>query len=540
MPPHGSLCIFCGKRIQEDAMLCVSLLPFPLTGGIFIFNNHATGKLKPLKFNIIDSPMGIGKSLSLMEFIRFHPRGKGEGATRFIVFVPTIKERDERFAKELDFKSPETPPYHKSITEMIRKGDNIVTTHALWSIFNDNTLRAFRESKYKYIACFDEVPPLFRDVVGAGRNLDSIVDIVRFGHEDVKLMQKENLLINENGELLYNAKCDYAKADKGYKIFNAVKKLSYSCTLYPYGDKDGLFTSIIAFQKRALFECFSQCWFFSYLTWKSMLYTYCHMFHIDMEYYQIVDRRIMRNPEGRYIATYPDGIENLVILDDKRFNMDENLSKAWYDRAGKDITQAGLKKLKRQFRNAYGFMKAHGVRSETFLFTVFTAYKDMLDSNGRYYPSLKRFLPCNTKATNDYSNCTGVAYLCNRYFDVTCVNFLKQRAKAENDPKLAFHNDVYALSELVQFIWRSNVRVKDAKQPVYVWVPDKRMRKLLKEFLQQAMKRKTEDMMLHLCRKERRITPAGKRKLARQLTRKYNPIIGYVRYRFFRFTVKDD
>ena len=62
----------------------------------------------------------------------------------------------------------------------------------------------------------------------------------------------------------------------------------------------------------------------------------------------------------------------------------------------------------------------------------------------------------------------------------------------------------------------------------------------MKEFLQQTIKRKTEDMMLHLSRKERRITPAGKRKLARLLTRKYNPIFGYVRYRYFRFTVKDD
>ena len=174
------------------------------------------------------------------------------------------------------------------------------------------------------------------------------------------------------------------------------------------------------------------------------------------------------------------------------------------------------------------------------MFTTFTAYQDLLDGDGRHFPTLKRFLPCNAKATNDYSECTGVAYLCNRFFDVNCANFLIQRAKETNNPELKFDNDNYALSELLQFIWRSNVRVKDAKQPVYVWVPDKRMRKLLKEFLQQAMKRKTEDMMLHLCRKERRITPAGKRKLARQLTRKYNPIIGYVRYRFFRFTVKDD
>ena len=57
--------------MQEYIILFVSL--FPLTGGIFIFSSNATGKVKPLKFNIIDSPMGIGKSVSLIDFIRFHP-----------------------------------------------------------------------------------------------------------------------------------------------------------------------------------------------------------------------------------------------------------------------------------------------------------------------------------------------------------------------------------------------------------------------------------------------------------------------------------
>ena len=95
-------------------------------------------------------------------------------------------------------------------------------------------------------------------------------------------------------------------------------------------------------------------------------------------------------------------------------------------------------------------MKAHGVRTNTFMFTTFNAYKELLRSDGTHYPSLRRFLPCNTKATNDYSHCTGVAYLCNRFFDVTCVNFLAQRAKAENNQELNFNNDNYALSELVQ------------------------------------------------------------------------------------------
>ena len=123
----------------------------------------------------------------------------------------------------------------------------------------------------------------------------------------------------------------------------------------------------------------------------------------------------------------------------------------------------------------------------SFMFTTFTAYKNLLESDGRHFPTVKRFLPCNAKATNDYSNCTGVAYLCNRFFDVNCVNFLAQQAKEKNNPQLKFDNDNYALSELLQFIWRSNVRVADSGKPVYVWVPNSRMRRLLRNFQAKAL-----------------------------------------------------
>ena len=154
--------------------------------------------------------------------------------------------------RELDLKCPETPPYNKSILELIRNGENIVTTHALWSIFNDETLQALKQSKFKYIAIFDEVPPLFRDVVGAGPRLDEPAGSVRFGPADIKLMQQNGMIRVKNGAIEFNPECEYAKTDADYKVFNAVKNLSYSCTLYPYGEKDGRFTSIIAFARRKL------------------------------------------------------------------------------------------------------------------------------------------------------------------------------------------------------------------------------------------------------------------------------------------------
>jgi len=492
-------------------------------------------KQPPLKFHIIDSPMGIGKSATIMDMIRFHNRGFDPEPRRFIVFVPTIRERDQRYMRELNLKCPERAPYNKSILELIRNGENIVTTHSLWSIFNDETIYAFNKSEYKYIAIFDEVPPLFRDVVGAGPRLDDTQEHIRFGPADIKLMQQADMIRVEDGVIRFNPQCEYASSDSDYKVFNAVRKLSYHCTLYPFGEKDGQFTSIIAFARRELFSCFRECWFFSYLTHGSMLHNYCAMNQIDMEYYRVIDRHRKRNPGGKFVETYPAGLENLVILEGKKFNMEASLSKTWYSQVARDSSQQGLKELKQKFRNAYGFMKAHGVRSDSFLFTTFNAYKDLLQSNGIHYPTLRRFLPCNAKATNDYSHCTGVAYLCNRFFDVTCVNFLSKRAEAVNNPDLKFNNDNYALSELLQFIWRTNVRVRDSRQPVYVWIPDRRMRNLLLDFRERALKAKKDRATLHGTLKRRRMTPGLKRKLKHPHISRSDLYFCYHKFKYERF-----
>ena len=476
-------------------------------------DNHTEGQTdrapNNLTFRIVDSPMGIGKSSSLMMYISYNPAYKEDEFVdslkrtglfndlehkRFIIFVSTVKERDERFLCRLNAKRPEQPPFHQSILELIRKGENIVTTQSLWGFFNEDTIRAFRLSPYPYTAYFDEIPPLFREVVGARQKKDSFGAVDRFGKSDVLLMQKDKIIVRKGERLEYNINSDYNRQSSDYKVFDAIKNLSRSCDLYPYGDKQGQFTSIIAFMKRELFACFKECWFFSYLTKDSMISQYCAMNHIAMEYYHVEKGFIQRNPDGKYMEYYPRGIERLVILEDERFNLDESLSKEWYKAARNGKNADGLKKLQSCFRRAYTFMKEKGVRSNTFLFTTFTAYQNLLAGDGRHYPTLKRFLPCNAKATNDYSNCTGVAYLCNRIFDVNCTNFLAQRAKETNNPQLKFNNDNYALSELLQFVWRSNVRVADSDKLVYVWVPNRRMRKLLRDFQAKALAQRTMEM----------------------------------------------
>ena len=198
---------------------------------------------------------------------------------RFIVFVSSIKERDERFLQKLEAKQPPAEPYCKSILALIARGDNIVTTQSLYNIFNEETIEAFHKSNYIYTAYFDEIPPLFQGASGGKYQQKDAGVITRFGSKDVQLMQQEHLILQENGEIHYNPDCEYHQHMPEHKVecnvFDALRELDSRCNLYPYGNRRGFFTGIVAFTRRELFSCFRECWFSSYLTGDSMLTNYC-------------------------------------------------------------------------------------------------------------------------------------------------------------------------------------------------------------------------------------------------------------------------
>ena len=102
-------------------------------------------KNKKLTFRIVDSPMGIGKSSSLLEYLHF-------GAFYF---------NDD------------------SIQSLRRTG-----------IFNDETIKSFHKSDCAWHAFFDEIPSLFRGVIGGAQRPDSFDGVTRFGTADVLLMQQ--------------------------------------------------------------------------------------------------------------------------------------------------------------------------------------------------------------------------------------------------------------------------------------------------------------------------------------------------------------
>jgi len=77
-----------------------------------------------------------------------------------------------------------------------------------------------------------------------------------------------------------------------------------------------------------------------------------------------------------------------------------------------------------------------------------------------------------TRGTNDYMHCSHLIYL----YDQN-INFIV--ARWLGDSSQAF-KDAYALTELIQWVWRSRVR---RGEPITLYLPSLRMRKLFEEWL---------------------------------------------------------
>lgn len=81
----------------------------------------------------------------------------------------------------------------------------------------------------------------------------------------------------------------------------------------------------------------------------------------------------------------------------------------------------------------------------------------------------KGFVSCNARATNDYADRHCCAYLLNRYMNPMLKGFF-------DDKGIMVDEDIWAISELIQWLFRSAIR---NKEEINLYIPSKRMRELL-------------------------------------------------------------
>ena len=170
------------------------------------------------------------------------------------------------------------------------------------------------------------------------------------------------------------------------------------------------------------------------------------------------------------------------IIDDEALNeigVEENaLSVSWFIREDANAASGKgdkIKKLKNNigncFRNKWpgssgGLGSLVGKQiNEKRLWSTYKMFQDRLAGAGYS----KNFLAFNSKATNDYRNAEYLVYAVNLYYFLP-VKFMYNALGIE------INDELYALSTMIQWIWRSAIR--DGK-PVYLYLPSSRMRRIL-------------------------------------------------------------
>ena len=141
----------------------------------------------------------------------------------------------------------------------------------------------------------------------------------------------------------------------------------------------------------------------------------------------------------------------------------------WYDSkrhgGGKDIA-----KLARHIRNAQ--KNIYKCNAKEFMWTTYQRFREeMQDKNIKPH-----FVPCNARASNQWRNKRYLAY---------CVNIYEHPDAADYFAMLGCPLDVdkLALSEMVQWIWRSAIR--DGKH-IDIYIPSSRMRGLLEDWIKEV------------------------------------------------------
>ena len=389
--------------------------------------------------------MGRGKSSAA---IRYMNQNKGKKC--FLYITPYLTEVD-RVCELCDFDEPGCDYMSKSnmLKEMLRHKKNIASTHSLFDLMDDDALAIAHEQGYSLIV--DESLQIIHSAAISPRDRD--------------LLLEKFITVDEDTGLVKWIEDDY---DGRFAIYMEMAKRG---SLYYHS------SSFFEVMPTSKLTSFDEVFMLTYLFGGQLQKAYLDFFGLE---YEIVG--VERDDRGYYFSDKPDDpppldYESLINIIDKdrmlRVGDDRTaLSASWFKKRSQSDPE--IKLLRNHLRN---FMdRATGDIPGDRLWTTFKDCKEWLYGPHKRYA--EKYLSLNARATNAYRDATCVAYLANRFVDPNFTKFF-----AMKDIKID-HNQ-FALSEMLQFIWRSAIR--DGKE-IYVYIPSLRMRTLLIQWIKSTNK----------------------------------------------------
>lgn len=422
------------------------------------------------KVTVVDSIMGSGKTSWAIQFINNAPKHY-----KFMVVTPYLMEV-ERIKNATSHKKNFIEPTQDnkkgtkffSLKKLLEDGTDIVTTHELFQKIDQDILDLL--TLHHYILIMDEVA--------------DVVDRIDIKQSDIEI------LLNSNEIKVDETSSQVKWMNDGYDgKFNKLKSTVKSGKVF-LQDK----TALIWIFPCEVFHKFRQVYILTYM-FDAQIQKY--YFELNGVEYCKKSVAIDETQAGELKTTLKDGIlthriepvyklidyrkpyisrfkQRINICQDTKLNdVGNSKLKQGYD----DLTYTKLialnrsnplaKRLRDNMKNFF-INKCKAKSNEI----MWTCPKDSIKLlKGKGYTNAH--VSSNMRASNDYKDRTVVAYILNKYLHPSITNFFSSKG-------IVIDQDAYALSELLQWLFRSAIR--DDKE-IQLYIPSYRMRKLLEMWL---------------------------------------------------------
>lgn len=405
--------------------------------------------------NVIDAPCGYGKTSWAIQYMNT----ADTGYHRFIYVTPFNKEvervRDSvshrTFYEPLSDKQGGTKL--KDLHRLLGEGKDIATTHALFKMANEETRELIRINNYTLI-------------------LDEVMDVI----EQIPLKKDDLTLLLEAGAI------DFDIDESGLKFikwiddkrvwdtkYNDIKAMALTKNLM-YCDNSAVIWNLPC----SIFRMFKDVYILTYL-FKGQFQRYYYDLHgIKYRYLTVVhdEHGYSLEPYQKRRIHNKDSLPSLLsIYEGQRNDIGDKrtaLSTSWFEKSENKDAIVTLR------RHTYCFFTNDcKANNESALWTT------VKGNNGKIVKMVtpksfkKSFISMTSRATNLYKEKFHLAYLINRFMNPIEKKFFEQY-------NVKVDQDSWALSELVQWVWRSRIR---EGQSITIYIPSKRMRDLFIRYL---------------------------------------------------------
>jgi len=385
--------------------------------------------------------MGSGKTSWSIQHINRNIFDNFLYITPFLDEVNRIIKNSNR-----DFKQPINKGNGKldSINELLACQSDIASTHELFKHLDEESRENIKEGHYTLI--LDEV-----------LNVIEPYDNIR--NDDMKLLKESGCVtVDDDGFVIWNKeKMDYDTKYNEIKILADNRSLIYinqKLLLWRYPPE--------------IFTLFDKIYILTYLFESSILKNYFDLYQIEYEQKSISEQDGEYHIIDFFVPDTSIYIEKINIyngkLNENIYQKINGLSVTWF-RA--KINQDNIKQIKRNLYNY--FSNILSAKAETIMWTTFKDYRNRLKGKG--YSN--QFVSYNCRSTNDYDDRFNLAYCVNVYLHPGITQFFKQR-------RINIDEDLYGLSEMIQWIWRSRIR---KGENINIYIPSMRMRNLLNAWM---------------------------------------------------------